>query len=36
MGSFFLMPRLRVYRRPLLIWIRWLDRSIFIDRRREA
>ena len=29
---FHLIPRIRVYRRPLLIWLRWLDRSAFIDR----
>lgn len=32
MGWFVLRPRIRVYRRPLLIWIRWFNRSLFIER----
>lgn len=28
---FFLRPRIRLYRRPTLIWVRWLGRSIYID-----
>ncbi len=36
MGWFFLRPRVRIYRRPLLIWIRWLDRSFFIDTQPSS
>lgn len=31
MGWFVLRPRVRIYRRPLLIWVRWFDRSFFFD-----
>lgn len=30
--SFHLIPRLRIYRRPLLIWLRWLGKSAFVER----
>lgn len=36
MGWFVLRPRVRVYRRPLLIWIRWFDKSFFIDFEKTA
>lgn len=31
-SRFFIRPRIRIYRAPLLIWIQWLGKSAFIER----
>lgn len=35
-SRFFIRPRIRIYRRPLLIWIRWLGKAAFIESRIPA
>lgn len=33
---FCIRPRVRIYRRPLLIWIRWFGRSFYFDRSQSV
>ena len=34
--EFHAIPRVRVYRRPWLIWLRWLRKSCFISPQDRA
>jgi hypothetical protein len=34
--AFSFRPRVRIYRRPLLIWLRWLGKAAFIERPTPA